>query len=1212
MIALVMFFAIACQVPGGSGGNGGEGSGEQGGSGEGGETPDDPGEGGETPDNPGEGGETPDDPGQGGETPDDPVVPDEPDDPIPSVELDDYGDYGYVFPDTPTSDAAITFDTQPGNDFNISMGASAGTYQIIKDASISDRDDFVLHLHKTSNTNGTEFYLYPREANPDANVAVFEADILIKNVESFSQIEIGLSNSSSGGMKSFLYLISVGVTGTADGSELTYTDYSNGKSNTQYVRMGAKIGQWFKLRIEMWEGNKDTFYYTTYVNELPVYTSSAIYSPDIVSGNTNIYQAENIAKFSFRFNQACVGDFFIDNAYLEQKTESTAGDGEGDEGDEGDEGILIESDSNVYIVAENVRGGMGDVSKFINALRKEIVKYGSVTVSPERTHNLTEIIIGYVPSRSISLKAYELLESIPKPEGIRKVRYLIYVENGKIAVAFDENIYTNAQATYKALSEFVNNYMQNADKISLDNGIISSGYANVYERQTVLDELDAKERWDAIRDKLDDDRIYSALKEFYETIYSDQIISLLGTFYDPATGMFYASGSGKRANEIYPIPEATAQLLGYIQGVGLFGSDTMKSTAVIPQIAKYKTIYYLKAIQEPDGEFYVAQLKKSAIDSNRLGRDRSRCASLVVNLGGAPTYDVGSTKGDGITADQYWASLVEAGLVTEEDKPIIYWAEKRNTPSVTASLFESTVVAVANAVNSTSVVAVSSVEQFKTHEAFIKWLLAKDPYNNPYSAISNTSSASGLISSWSKKIGAYTGENTVISYNGKTFPLNNGDTLDSILIDWLNSNINEAGLFGKMTNNYDSKGNPIYDGFFGGWGYQNSNGFFKGIGRYNMAYPKPREAAISLLKGINSDEPATSNVLVMYNVWSSLSSLISNIKKYYEGDDKDEILQMIQDELYKEVYDEYTGEFEPYVAVAIRKNMHKVLAFKKADGGYGHSTSSGTSSWQGGLPVGIGSDNLSDMDAITCTTNGLSSGINGLLGISNVPTHSQSDAFLFIESLLAQEYVVKEMPASMRPIPEIETFDKGVPHNVKTSSPKGNYVSVTEKDGRDVIQFDKTETGFSSLIYEGVGKIEENANVVVIGLDVLIENLTGRSGLEIYPVRDGSKVFLPYLGISGNADGSILTVVDHKSANSAVDSGIRVGKWASVQIRYYPEREEYDFYVNGKKIITGSYLRSGTDYPTLEEIDRVDICMATANVGDFYFDNIYIHYLCEK
>ena len=111
-----------------------------------------------------------------------------------------------------------------------------------------------------------------------------------------------------------------------------------------------------------------------------------------------------------------------------------------------------------------------------------------------------------------------------------------------------------------------------------------------------------------------------------------------------------------------------------------------------------------------------------------------------------------------------------------------------------------------------------------------------------------------------------TSNGKVQAVRGVNFDLYKGETLKDILIRWMNSHINAVGLFGKITENYDENGNPIYDGFFGGWGYQNSNGFLKAIGRYNdmkISFPNSRLAAESLLRGINSDEPVTNNILVI-------------------------------------------------------------------------------------------------------------------------------------------------------------------------------------------------------------------------------------------------------------------------------------------------------------------------------------------------------------
>ena len=383
-----------------------------------------------------------------------------------------------------------------------------------------------------------------------------------------------------------------------------------------------------------------------------------------------------------------------------------------------------------------------------------------------------------------------------------------------------------------------------------------------------------------------------------------------------------------------------------------------------------------------------------------------------------------------------------------------------------------------------------------------------------------------------------------------------------------------------------------------------------------IAYPKPREAAESLLKGINSDEPVSSNVLVLYNVWSSLGSIRSNVQKYYEGEDKQEILDMIEETIWSKVVDETTGETRTYAALAIDKAIAKLAAFRKADGGFGHSTTAGTSGWQGGLPVGIPSDNLSDLDAISCTNSGLTSSICSVLGISSgkVPRNTESDLFLFLDSVYSQPYVTKTPPNVEKPkdpAPEIETFDE-MPQWITLSPGNGSTIEIAERVGDEFVLHVDKATGFTSFRYNGINKKEKDPTVTIIKMDILVENVEARGGIEIYPQMNGTSMFLPYLDIRGTANGSVINVYDHGSGNAAIASGMVVGKWATVEIRYYGEKKKYDFYVDGKFVLSGSHLRSGTTYPSSEEINGVFVAMNSSNVADFYYDNLCIYQLNEN
>jgi hypothetical protein len=50
-------------------------------------------------------------------------------------------------------------------------------------------------------------------------------------------------------------------------------------------------------------------------------------------------------------------------------------------------------------------------------------------------------------------------------------------------------------------------------------------------------------------------------------------------------------------------------------------------------------------------------------------------------------------------------------------------------------------------------------------------------------------------------------------------------------------------------------------------------------------------------------------------------------------------------------------------------------------------------------------------------------------------------------------------------------------------------------------------------------------------------------------------------------------------------------------------------YVDGNYVLTGSHLRKVDSYPTANQLNGITIAVASANVGSYYFDNLYINQL---
>ena len=554
---------------------------------------------------------------------------------------------------------------------------------------------------------------------------------------------------------------------------------------------------------------------------------------------------------------------------------------------------------------------------------------------------------------------------------------------------------------------------------------------HIIDTQQSIDQLDIEARWSTVKEKIGNEGIYKAFREYFEKMFNKGVLEWVGSLYDSETGLFYSSLSAKNAEKLasgtgyYPHLEATSVALRSLANTGAlrnFGGDYTK---VLPEIMMYKIMYYLKTIQEPSGEFYVPQMPRETIAPERVGRDHAAARNILSMLKVAPTYDIGGFKGDGIDGETYWANLVAEGKVRAEDKPTIYRAKENIVPNTEDSRTEASPKKEPQTEKKSN--DVSAI--IESHDSFVAHLLTKDPYNNPYGAISNINSIAGIVNSASLELGAYDPSGDPLAV-ARTVPVKvgdeckeliilNGDTLNDINIKWMNLYINEAGLFGKITDHRDESGNPIYDGFYGGWGFNNSNGFMKGISRYfsaEIAFPEPRKAAESLLKGLANPEKAcdNGNVLVIYNVWNSLSQLRANIKQLYTGDDKQQILDYITSTLENKVNVVTDESIDiPYAALAIERAYEQVQPFRKVDGGYGHNPRTGTPTWQGGLPVGVAEENLSDTDATFCTMTSLSISICGVFGINmseEVPMYSEADLYRCLYVMSLQPRVIKKFP----------------------------------------------------------------------------------------------------------------------------------------------------------------------------------------------------------
>jgi len=146
-----------------------------------------------------------------------------------------------------------------------------------------------------------------------------------------------------------------------------------------------------------------------------------------------------------------------------------------------------------------------------------------------------------------------------------------------------------------------------------------------------------------------DKATYDAFCEL-QSLYTDGIYKWYASLWEPDIGGFYYSLSARDTEGFLPDIESTAQLLGYVEELGL-----VPNLIDLPEGMKKKLIAFLQGLQDKDdGYFYHPQWGKEVTDGylSRRARDLSRAVSVLNTLGASPTYDTPTgTKGDGVLAD---------------------------------------------------------------------------------------------------------------------------------------------------------------------------------------------------------------------------------------------------------------------------------------------------------------------------------------------------------------------------------------------------------------------------------------------------------------------------------------------------------------------------------------------------------------------------------
>ena len=234
--------------------------------------------------------------------------------------------------------------------------------------------------------------------------------------------------------------------------------------------------------------------------------------------------------------------------------------------------------------------------------------------------------------------------------------------------------------------------------------------------------------------------------------------------------------------------------------------------------------------------------------------------------------------------------------------------------------------------------------------------------------------------------------------------------------------------------------------------YNGVNGLMKISGVYSKAgapIPNAEKAAKSAMMAIASNE-AMGEIVDIYNPWTAVKGVISNIKQH-QGKDKAETLL---NEL-RELAPEY-----------IRITIEKVKLFEKPDGSYSYTPSFSIDRSQG-MPVAVPGTYEGDVNGTVLASNYLWQQINGVLELPNDCMSKIYGAYerrLFLEVIYAQKPVQKIYGVvEGGDTTVIDTYP--IDFNEETVGKPSEYVTSSSTDAIEVIK--ETDTD-NALRFTGV------------------------------------------------------------------------------------------------------------------------------------------------
>ena len=799
-----------------------------------------------------------------------------------------------------------------------------------------------------------------------------------------------------------------------------------------------------------------------------------------------------------------------------------------------------------------------------------------------------QITIGKIEDNAASKRANILLERI-ETEDYYDSRYLLYSDGeGTLAVAYDvyEENYVGVSSLEEGVDQLVSR-IEGGNPFSASRGTLGSGTVNLVKKQEALDAAMLEEQWQEVLAAAGGDEnaeiIVSSLKEHY-AIYQDSLLSWLADLYDPVSGGFYYSNSGRNTEGYLADIETTSQVLDILRESGLISFAGGDLKAALPEHMRLGIIKFIKSRQDPNGYFYHPQWTRETIDQvhARRARDLSKGISALRSLGALPTYPnpLGSDY-DGIDADGnavLTPSTALSGRLSGGGK----------------------VLAVSRVIAS----AVAVPSHLVDDVAFRKWLSTLDINGDSYTVGNDIAAQTGQI----------VARDRVLMADRKPY------LLSEILVDWLNEHCYaETGHWNAV---------PDYEGV---------NGFLKISACYNeiaragigvdAALPYLEESLKSMVDAMITEEYARTTCYA-YNVWYSVCNIFENARysdPKHAKELEEETRRMLLTYVTKDV--SYLGE----MLNALEITTAKTVNFMKEDGSFSFTAESSAANSQG-LPVAVPNTDEGDVNATSLSSTGITSRIFVALGLPMPDIFTHSDAMRFFHQIGNLTAIIKDEEV-FYDTGEINFEDYGIEEEVPSIQNNSLDTSTlyVDKDptneNNKVLHLTKHSTGDAKIAQIDFGTTERvnNYNAFVFDADLMFDFANDESFLSNYfYLRLGTvrESFGYYLVFSPSRSGTI-RFQDSSNATSGIksadliDTGIGQCEWFNLRVEYYigdSETARIFIYINGGlSYVSDNFYGpkstdpAGTEYEPLTTFTSARLHTDKNFYGDLYFDNFNLY-----